>query len=238
MTHQPPTKSHAPWIWIRTRDGSPTLWDEDLAESFRSTRGAFTESLEVFVIPAFLERPAVTAPLNVLEFGLGAGTNWLFAQLLARGLNAPLEYLAVERNAKAFTMACDRWVADLPQAAIFMRDRLAMREIQLKDFKIEMNFQNFALPTILPGLPMGQAQAKADVLFFDPFGFDVNPDAYSPEVLKALKPCLKPNARILSYACNKQFVRSLESVFPGIQISMLDTSKSGLKRERLVAQLT
>src|SRR6187402_755100 len=104
------------YVWIRTQDGSPTLWNNDLGEPFRSVKGAFQESLIVFVKPAIEFAQSLVAAgkkeIIVGEFGLGAGTNWVFFSLLAQHYRIPFRYFAIERDTEAFRMACEKWIAE------------------------------------------------------------------------------------------------------------------------------
>ena len=48
------------YVWIKTQDGSPTLWNNDIGEPFRSVKGAFQESDIIEVI-------SVTGAVDLLK---------------------------------------------------------------------------------------------------------------------------------------------------------------------------
>ena len=63
---------------ITTDDGSSSIYDETLRETYHSTHGAIRESRHVF-IEAGLAGAAVKDPVRILEIGFGTGLNVLLA---------------------------------------------------------------------------------------------------------------------------------------------------------------
>ena len=91
--------SDAPYLWIKTRDGSPTLWSNEISEPFRSTKGAFSESWLAFVRPALqAARAQRLTNVELGEFGLGPGTNWLIWSVAARLLGISFTYRVIEKE--------------------------------------------------------------------------------------------------------------------------------------------
>ncbi|GAB5402272.1 MAG: tRNA (5-methylaminomethyl-2-thiouridine)(34)-methyltransferase MnmD [Aureliella sp.] len=83
--------------WMESDDGSLTLWDCRLDESFHGGCGAVTESIVVYVLNGrVLDRLAVRQRARVFEVGLGTGTNFLLTAALAELFESPLNYSVVE----------------------------------------------------------------------------------------------------------------------------------------------
>ncbi len=88
---------HANWEWIVTDDGSRTLFDSGLAESFHSGCGAVSETLVVYILHSgLLGRLRGRDASVVMEYGLGTATGFLLTAALAEFYQTPLTYYALE----------------------------------------------------------------------------------------------------------------------------------------------
>lgn len=85
--------------WIVTDDGSFTLWDQTLQETYHSGCGAVAESLIVYLLNSgVLNRLQSGLATSVLEVGLGTCTNLLLAAAVASSRGVELDYWAVENR--------------------------------------------------------------------------------------------------------------------------------------------
>ncbi|MBX3422616.1 MAG: tRNA (5-methylaminomethyl-2-thiouridine)(34)-methyltransferase MnmD [Pirellulaceae bacterium] len=85
--------------WIITDDGSKTLWNELLGETYHSGCGAVAEALVVYLDHSgVLEQLCRSQPMRILEIGFGTGTNFLITAALAMRFGAPLAYWSVEHR--------------------------------------------------------------------------------------------------------------------------------------------
>jgi tRNA U34 5-methylaminomethyl-2-thiouridine-forming methyltransferase MnmC len=225
--------------WIRTRDGSPTLWHNGEGAAFRSQKGAFTESLCAFVRPALEAAEALKTPeLRVVEFGLGPGTNWALWHLSSLALSKagrPVSslYTAIEKDPESFDLGYALWLENLPLLTSFVsaewdseisesEARLTL-EVARKKLRIVSSLESLVAEPL--------HSAPADVWFHDPFGFDINPSAYQTEQLTKLRGLMAPSGRAYSYACNSPFQKALRA--SGFDVATPETGNMGLKRERL-----
>jgi len=231
------------FTWIRTRDGSPTLWHNEEGASFRSQKGAFTESFHVFVAPALRHLQALvdqgkiekSAPIQLIEFGLGLGTNWCLWSLASRALGLNVNYTAVERESQSFKMGFAHWIETPNFPATFVGSELNL-EISEEESRLWLEEARSKLNVVasidkLLSTIDSKEQEPADIWFHDPFGFDVNPSAYQEEYLRKLIPAFAPNGKALSYACNSPFQKALEAA--GFAPQTHASGVHGLKRERL-----
>jgi tRNA U34 5-methylaminomethyl-2-thiouridine-forming methyltransferase MnmC len=225
--------------WIRTRDGSPTLWHNGEGAAFRSQKGAFTESLCAFVRPALETARALGArELRVVEFGLGPGTNWALWHLSALALSkagTPLtsSYSAIEKDPESFELGYALWLESLPLLASFVSAEWDT-EITESEVRLTLEEARTKLRTVssleeLISKPL--ESTPADLWFHDPFGFDINPSAYQVEQLTKLRGLMAPTGRAYSYACNSPFQKALRA--SGFDVATPETGNMGLKRERL-----
>ncbi|MEZ4814212.1 MAG: MnmC family methyltransferase [Bdellovibrionota bacterium] len=220
------------YVWIKTQDGSPTLWNNDIGEPFRSAKGAFHESLIVFVKPAieFAQQLILNGKteINVGEFGLGAGTNWVLFSCLAQHLKIPFKYFAIEQDTESYELARLKW----SEEKILIQEKI--KEHLGLDAKL--NIESLPQPEIFPSLKIFSDEfvkrnKKCDIWFHDPFGSGVNPEGYTEETLQLCsinwgKPCIG-----LSYACNGAFQQALKSL--GLTVNTRLLNSPPLKREAL-----
>ncbi len=84
-----------------TDDGSRTLKDLHLNETYHSGCGALAECLYVYLRNSGVERKLAARsaePVRVLELGFGTGMGWLLTAVAAQGLGSQLEYVSLEKS--------------------------------------------------------------------------------------------------------------------------------------------
>jgi len=215
--------------WLLTRDSSPTLWNNQLAEPYRSLKGAFTESWHAFVWPSLnhcLNKNL--SDLKILEFGLGPGTNWLLFSTACQYLKIKTEYIAIERDSEVYNQGCQKWQADFSKVNDFVAQKLEQKTMtlsfgDLSEANIIFSIDDFCAKKYLKYF---------DLYYHDPFGFEVNPDGYSLELLSEIKKSWKDDALGCSYSCNKSFFDLLRRL--KCDFHRLDTSKWGLKKHSAI----
>jgi hypothetical protein len=228
------------YVWIQTRDQSPTLWSHSLGEAFRSVRGAFTESWNVFVQPGLvyqLKSNRWQRTIRVGEFGLGAGTNWLFWNVACLSLGLKFEYYAIEKDTDAFFEGSKKWLTQKEKVMSTVQESLSKISIEFCLPLKNVDFEKFEKPKIFESVESlvknQELNKKSDLWFHDPFGYDVNPEGYSVETLKQCAKLWNPEGCWGgSFACNKKFIASLSQV-ENIEIKVAATQIDLLKRDRL-----
>lgn len=88
---------HAAWQWVITDDGSRTLYDAELEETFHSGCGAVAETLVVYLSHSgVLSRLRQRAATGVLEYGLGTAMGFFLTAAVAEHYRTPLVFTALE----------------------------------------------------------------------------------------------------------------------------------------------
>ncbi len=64
---------------IITKDGSHSLYDPNLKETYHSLHGAITESQYVFIQQGFEPTKTQNTTIDILEVGFGTGLNAILA---------------------------------------------------------------------------------------------------------------------------------------------------------------
>lgn len=230
-------------LWIKTRDGSPTLWSNQISEPFRSTKGAFTESWSAFIEPSlrwFFEMSAdkatkIPGSLCVGEFGLGPGTNWLLWSVSAALLEIYYEYHVIEEAPEFYDKGLKKWDDIWPMIFDFVVSRLPINvSSKIKDKIFAEGVRALTKPIIYKSVDEMVSNEglsnKIQVWFHDPFGFSVNPEGYSKETLQLLTKVWGAPFWGTSYAANRSFKEAIE--FAGLGYRAVDFADVGLKRQR------
>jgi tRNA U34 5-methylaminomethyl-2-thiouridine-forming methyltransferase MnmC len=215
---------------IQTLDGSTTIHIEEWDECYHSKHGAIQEAQHVFIKNglSLFENKHV----SILEIGFGTGLNAFITFLEAKKLNQTIDYVGVE----AYPISADEvlsmnYVAELNAAnesVIFktMHESNWGEEINLsKDFSLIKRKQFFeAIEDI----------EKFDLIYFDAFGYRVQPELWSTEIFQKMYNALKPNSVLVTYAARGVVKRSMIEV--GFSVEKLEGPPG--KREMFRARKT
>ena len=85
---------------ITTADGSHSLFNEELNETYHSVHGAIQESVHVFIksgLQYVLERSS-PLPISIFEVGFGTGLNALLTLQYLQGHPKAVNYTAIEHS--------------------------------------------------------------------------------------------------------------------------------------------
>ncbi|WKZ61708.1 MAG: tRNA (5-methylaminomethyl-2-thiouridine)(34)-methyltransferase MnmD [Cyclobacteriaceae bacterium] len=216
---------------IFTKDGSQTLRNVELNETYHSIHGAVQESLHVFIRHG-LEFVQEKSPqkISILEIGFGTGLNaWLTARHI-QDANGHVEYVTLE----SFPLEESIWTklnyaekdAD---KALFTRLHLAdwNNPIQINNnFKLHkkhVSVQETDLPS-----------SEFDLVYFDAFAPEKQPEMWSQDVLKKVVSTMKPGGIFVTYCAKGQVKRDLKSL--GLTVEALPGPPG--KREMIRAHKT
>jgi tRNA U34 5-methylaminomethyl-2-thiouridine-forming methyltransferase MnmC len=193
---------------IQTLDGSTTIHLQEWDECYHSKHGAIQEAQHVFIKNglSLFENKHV----SILEIGFGTGLNAFITFLEAKKLNQTIDYVGVE----AYPVSPDEvlsmnYVEELNatnESAIFkkMHDSNWEEKISLSnDFSLTKRKQFFeAIDDI----------GKFDLIYFDAFGYRVQPELWSTEIFEKMYNALKPNSVLVTYAARGVVKRSMIEV--------------------------
>ena len=85
---------------ILTQDGSYSLYDSDLKETFHSRKGALTESIHVYIsegLDFFLKNKLNIISLEVFEMGFGTGLNAVLSKRFAELKKIKINYTCIDK---------------------------------------------------------------------------------------------------------------------------------------------
>lgn len=189
---------------VRTRNGALAMLDCQSGEVMHPIGGPLEESERLYLAPSRLEqrlREPSEDPLVLLDVGLGAGSNVAAAlrsrQSLAGELR-PLHVISIDRSRAAFELALSTehapafgWSGEALQAA-----RSLARDGVYSSPHIEWRLRELDLHEALAGEPAN----GADVVFWDPFSPDANPEAWTLAAFRALRRVCRADASVHTYS--------------------------------------
>jgi tRNA U34 5-methylaminomethyl-2-thiouridine-forming methyltransferase MnmC len=195
---------------ITTGDGSHSLRNEALNETYHSVHGAVQESVHVFIRNGLEHRlrDSRDESLAVFEVGFGTGLNALLTANYALENAIPISYTSIEGfpvpeeiwrtlNYAAGEDAQKKFYAlhEAPwevEQDIVPRFRLRKMHITLEDM-------------ILPA-------SSFDVIYFDAFAPNKQPELWTLPILEKVATLLKPGGVFVTYCAKGQLKRDLKSL--------------------------
>ncbi|MGL2964214.1 tRNA (5-methylaminomethyl-2-thiouridine)(34)-methyltransferase MnmD [Flavobacterium sp. RSB2_4_14] len=220
---------------IMTNDGSTTIHLPEWNESYHSKHGAIQEAYHVFIKNGFslfegheLLRTGEAKPISILEIGFGTGLNAFITYVEALKSNQGINYVGVEAYPVSFDEASQmnyiNQIAD-DQSAIFemMHNTVWNVRNQITPHfsltKRQQFFQDIKDTNVF------------DLIYFDAFGFRVQPELWSDLIFQKMYEALKPNGILVTYACRTSIKNAM--LLAGFSVEKLPGAPG--KREMLRA---
>ena len=208
-----------------TTDGSHTLYIPELDEHYHSVKGAVTESLHVYVglglRHAFAERKGVNT-LRVFEVGFGTGLNALLTLEVAQQEEVQIHYTSVELYPLDWQQAQTLGYLNPTQFKL-LHELPWNNSIAVNDYFTLHKVMGNILTVDIP---------EVDVVYFDAFAPEKQPELWSPELFRRIYEALSPGGVLTTYCAKGVVRRMLQDV--GFSVERLDGPPGG-KREVLRA---
>ena len=205
-------------VSITTKDGTSTLYIEELKESYHSRNGALTESQFVYINEGFKYWSKINSKTNcrILELGYGTGLIAFLTYLNSSKFKKQIDYTSLEA-----------YPISLIELKELNYDQFSKKKYQTKNFeefsklKWELNHQvakNFSIIKKEILFEKFIASDLYDIIFYDAFGGHAQPEIWAPELMKKCFDILNPGGVWVSY-CSKGSVRR------GLKISGFDVQR-------------
>jgi tRNA U34 5-methylaminomethyl-2-thiouridine-forming methyltransferase MnmC len=197
---------------IKTEDGSFTFWIPEVNETYHSRHGAEQESNHVFIkngLKLFDHR----SKISVLEVGLGTGLNALLTYEAKP--NQVIHYTALEPfplNSQLVTALCDEQLDEKRKS--FIDDIHASSFDEVNQFNHSFHFKK-----LRKGLQEMGLNEKFDLIYFDAFGPELEPDLWALEMMQKCYDLLNIEGVWVSYCAKGQVRRNLKQA--GFQVERL-----------------
>ena len=194
-----------PLQFILTKDGSHTLWNEELDETYHSRHGAVQEAKHVFIETGLKHVLKNRNDISILEVGFGTGLNAWLTLLELPLLEKKAKYTGIELYPVALDVIEQLNYADEHGKDLFN---------QIHSFEWNSWNQVSSGNQLLKqkvSLEAFQAEEKFDLIYFDAFGPNSQPSMWEPQLLKKCADLLNPGGVFVTYCCKGQVRRDLIS---------------------------
>lgn len=195
---------------IVTQDGSHSVFSERFGVTYHSRFGAVTESAHVFINAGLRYMAAVQRDIAILEVGLGTALNAFMTWLEAERRNLSVRYTALEaypiglEDAALFNFAAQ---LNVPER---QKDFMALHECA---WDVPANFsEQFLFEKKLQPLETFSSEPVFDLVYFDAFAPQAQPELWTEAVFSALYKALRPEGVLVTYCAQGHFKRTLKKV--------------------------
>ena len=201
---------------ITTEDGSHSLYDEELNETYHSTKGAIGESMHVFIrqgLNHWLFQNKVS-DIRILEVGLGTGLNVFLTAQFSEALNLDIHVTSLEPFPikKEIYENLNYYGSEIERTLVLkIHDSPWDESIQLTS-----TFSLFKSPKKLEEY---STQETFEIVYFDAFAPGKQPEVWSLDNLKKCFELLTAGGVLTTYCAQSQFKRHLAEV--GFEVETL-----------------
>jgi tRNA U34 5-methylaminomethyl-2-thiouridine-forming methyltransferase MnmC len=199
---------------IITSDGSHTIYIPELDEHYHSIHGAVQESEFIFLKCGF--DFCTASPLNILEVGFGTGLNALLTAIRCIKGNRKVNYTSIEKypvDEKTILLLNYNQFAGEEGEEVF-------NSIHSSPWNTNVNIcKNFNLTKTESDLTKIKPQGEYDLIYFDAFGPDKQPEMWTKEIFYAIASVTKTNGVFVTYSAKGEVKRNLRAC--GFEVTLL-----------------
>jgi tRNA U34 5-methylaminomethyl-2-thiouridine-forming methyltransferase MnmC len=208
---------------IQTLDGSTTIHLPEINESYHSKYGAVQEAYHVFIkngLSLFQSEP-----ISVLEIGFGTGLNAFITYLESQKKQQSIIYVGVEAYPVSFDEAMQ-----MNYGKELHSDGGVFAKMHSCDWEVKQSFSDtFSLHKRKQLFQDISDENAFDLIYFDAFGYRVQPELWSFEIFQKMFVALKSGGILVTYACRTAIKNAMKEA--GFSVEKLPGAPG--KREML-----
>jgi len=220
-----------------TSDGSFTLYVPDLDEHYHSMNGAVQESKHVYITAGLSQyirssyinkndEKEFQTEIKVLEFGFGTGLNTYLTALEAEKQKIIIGYVALEKFPLSQEITS--------QLNYSPANPLLFQEIHQSDWGIPVSISPyFILHKLAIDFVKFDFPGSYDVVYYDAFAPDKQPEVWSLELFKKLFSSMNPGGILTTYCAKGKIRRMMQEA--GFTVERIPGASG--KREMLRANV-
>jgi len=199
---------------IITSDGSHTIYVPEIDEHYHSVHGAVQESNHIFIKNGF--EICKADPVNIFEVGFGTGLNALLTALKCISGNKEVNYTSIEKYPLD-----ERIIRSLNYSDYAGENaREIFQVIHTVPWNVRVNIcKNFYLKKIEADFTADPISGKFDLIYFDAFGPDKQPEMWTKEIFELLASVTKKNGILVTYSAKGEVKRTL--IACGFDVTLL-----------------
>jgi tRNA U34 5-methylaminomethyl-2-thiouridine-forming methyltransferase MnmC len=193
---------------VATADGSHTLYNKVLEETYHSRHGALAESVHVF-IEAGLKHVHKRGDLRILEVGFGTGLNAMLTLQEQMKIGGSIHYVGID----TYEVPGDI-IEQLNYTSLFSKEAQPyFNSMHQAPWGCATEIrEGFTLEKQLKALAEYQSGPVFDLVYYDAFAPKKQPEMWQPSmVFQAIK-AMKPGGILVTYCAMGQFRRDLETL--------------------------
>jgi tRNA U34 5-methylaminomethyl-2-thiouridine-forming methyltransferase MnmC len=199
---------------VITNDGSHSIFNPEVNETYHSKHGAIVEAEHVFIKNGLLAENK--KQFNILEVGFGTGLNALLTAQKAKQKNIAVNYHGIElypvQKESYMQLNFTALIGEESSELLKLHDcswgteheiheyfKLTKNEIALEDYKSDTKF---------------------DIIYFDAFSPEKQPNLWNAEIFQNMHNLLKEEGFLITYCAKGVVKRIMKAV--GFEIVVLD----------------
>lgn len=216
---------------IITSDGSHTLRNKSLNETYHSVHGAVQESMHVFIRNGldYFRREHKTKHVSILEVGFGTGLNALLTLQYARENSISIWYHTLE----LYPLPVEVW----SKLNYGNDDTKLFADIHQSPWEIECSISpGFSITKQKASLLDVKLDLRYDVIYFDAFAPSIQPALWELDSLERVTNNLNHGGIFVTYSAKGQLKRDLRSL--GLQVETLPGPPGKLQMVRASKTMT
>lgn len=197
---------------IQTRDGSYSLFNSQINETYHSIHGALQESRHVFIEHGlhYLQNKFGLKALAIFEVGFGTGLNALLAAEFAEKHGIQIDYCAIETFPLSWEMAAQLNYGRLLE---WGDGTEVFKKIHFSDWETQGQITHFfSLRKVKGTIHDYVMPQKFDCIFFDAFAPEKQPEMWTRDVLAKTTDAFNDRGVLVTYCAKGQLRRDLASL--------------------------
>lgn len=187
-----------------TTDGSHSVKLKNSAITFHSTHGALQESQHIFInagLQFFMEKYPEKRKIKIFEVGFGSGLNALLSAICASKYSTDIAYHTIDLHPLQSHI-----YSKLNYAIILQQQVLYNNIMKARWDTIVPITPLFTINKIHKDLLHLQLNKEFDIVYFDAFASDDQPELWTNAVFTAMYHALNHNGILVTY-CSKSLVQ-------------------------------
>lgn len=196
---------------IITKDGSSSLLNTELNEHYHSTHGAIQESKHVYIEAGlnYFASNNSKNEISVLEIGFGTGLNALLSIEASEGLNKHIFYDSIE----AFPLSSENYEKLNYSSQIQFNDAESIfKKLHECDWDMPVKITDkFNLTKLSTSLECFVPYKKYDVIYFDAFAPNVQPELWTKEIFEKMFSVLNETGILVTYCAKGEVKRNMRA---------------------------
>ena len=217
---------------IKTSDGSHTIYDGSLNETYHSIHGSINESNHVYVnagLKQFIYESRKKY-VNILEVGFGTGLNFLLMYDFVKKRNIKIDYHTIEPNPLNDSVLKKLNFSKIVGSSVDEIFKIIHKSKSEEILEIDKKINFVKSIDTIENIKLNER--KYDIIFFDAFAPSKQPEIWSYNNFNKIHSSMSEDGILATYCSSTKFKRTLHEL--GFKVEVLDGPKG--KKEMVRAR--